>query len=51
LTLIIVLAVAGLSITMIDQRAMIRFMAVMVAITLYLSWASGSTRCIGINGR
>jgi len=51
LTLIIVLAVAGLSITMIDQRAMIRFLAVMVAITLYLSWASGSTRCIGINGR
>ena len=51
LTLIIVLAIAGFSITMIDQRAMICFLAVMVAITLYLSWASGSTRCIGIDSR
>jgi O-antigen ligase len=38
LTLIIVLAVGGLSITMIDQRAMIRFISVMSAIALYAVW-------------
>ena len=47
LTLIIVLAIAGLSITMVEQRAMIRFLAVMFAVTLYLSWESGTTRCTG----
>jgi O-antigen ligase len=38
LTLIIVLAVSGLSITMIDQRAMIRFISVVSAIALYAVW-------------
>jgi O-antigen ligase len=38
LSLLIVLAVSGLSITMIDQRAMIRFISVMSAIALYAVW-------------
>jgi O-antigen ligase len=38
LTLIIVLAVSGLSVTMIDQRVMIRFISVVSAIALYVVW-------------
>ncbi len=43
LTLIIVLAVSGLSITMIDQRAMIRFISVVSAIALYAAWETQRT--------
>jgi O-antigen ligase len=38
LSLLIVLAVSGLSITMIDQRIMIRFISVVSAIALYAVW-------------
>ena len=38
LSLLIVLAVSGLSITMIDQRIMIRFISVVSAIALYAIW-------------
>ena len=38
LSLLIVLAVSGLSITMIDQRIMIRFISVVSAISLYAVW-------------
>jgi O-antigen ligase len=44
LTLIIVLAVSGLSITMVDQRAMIRFISVVSAIALYAVWETQRAR-------
>jgi len=40
LSLIIVLAIGGLTITMVDQRAMIRFLSVMASLALYLAWNS-----------
>ena len=40
LSLLIVLAVSGLSITMIDQRVMIRFISVVSAIALYAVWGT-----------
>ena len=44
LTLIIVLAISGLSITMVDQRAMIRFISVVSAIALYAVWETQRAR-------
>jgi O-antigen ligase len=43
LSLLIVLAVSGLSITMIDQRIMIRFISVVSVIALYAVWETQSS--------
>jgi O-antigen ligase len=47
LSLVLVVAIGGLSITMIDQRPMIRFLVVISALTLYALWFA-RTRGTGV---
>lgn len=47
LTLVVIIAIGGLTITVIDQRAVIRFITWILALLLYCVWMFGSNSPIG----